>query len=721
MTMALVNPLALAINALTLPLAMAFLIIILWYDARKTEHQFLALLLFLIVIGNISFLISQVEILATTERLRTFSISLMQASFSGVSVALYALSATLVDLYSRRFRSLILFGLALVLVFNFFLIVNTTTTEITPPSFFLLFNLSAIFILWTKRQKIANTSILIAGSILSVGQILNTISPETNIATFATSISNIGALLISTSIFSNNIIHPLRKQEEQLEAIQDVNLNVTRRIATNTTLQEITERATQWLDADGGFIFLKKESFLELVALYNMPQSLKGHRLKPEEGITGKTIATQKPTFIENYERDWKGQSQDIPFSKDTIGSLVCVPLTYDKQVIGTLTVITGKQSHVLSASDARKLELLSGQAAVAIAQDTLFTQWKNTANQLNTLLNSADNIIIALDRKLNIIFTNPAANRVVTQVKPFIHLQDLPPSLLPKNPLQVMKTIIKSKQYTYELNINSRNYFCHITQLGETRIEGYLAILNDVTQLKELDRMKSEVVRMMSHDLRNPIQAAMVNIDLLREEIVEAGMNKDTIQYISKIEKQLERMNHITKGILDLEQIRTGSKIRDIYNIRDCIEKAVDEIEEYAKEKEIRIHIQPLSTEEYEFKGDFRQFQRAIVNLLENAIKFTPINGHVFIEIEKYKDIFITIRDTGIGIPEETLPHIFDEFYRGNQPGVEHVSGSGLGLSLVKSVVDNHKGSITVESSVNKGTTFVIKIPSVNTFPVKE
>ena len=216
-------------------------------------------------------------------------------------------------------------------------------------------------------------------------------------------------------------------------------------------------------------------------------------------------------------------------------------------------------------------------------------------------------------------------------------------------------------------------------------------------------------MVRMTSHDLKNPLQAALANLDLLREDI--DVNNQEAIISLDLIEKQLSKMSRIISGILDLERIKHGYRIYnesvDLYNL---LIQVVEEIEDYAKDNKINIIENFDILKQETLVGDFQQLKRVFVNLIENAIKFTPEQGQVwvFAEVEK-SQVCINVKDNGIGIPSELTERIFERFFRGQQDEYQHVSGSGLGLSFVKSIVENHQGKIIVESEVNKGSCFKV------------
>jgi two-component system phosphate regulon sensor histidine kinase PhoR len=182
----------------------------------------------------------------------------------------------------------------------------------------------------------------------------------------------------------------------------------------------------------------------------------------------------------------------------------------------------------------------------------------------------------------------------------------------------------------------------------------------------------------------------------------------------VDNIEHQLNRMHRIISGILDLERVRMGSNPIEICHPQHIIRDTLEELRAMAVESDVRL-VTELDPNVGDFKGDNDQFKRAIINLVENAIKFNKPGGEVNIVVKNHaSDVQFIIRDNGIGIPPELTTKIFDRFFRGHQVGAEHISGSGLGLSLVKAVIDSHNGQIRVESEPDSGTVFYITVPIV-------
>ncbi|GAB5491416.1 MAG: hypothetical protein Phog2KO_16310 [Phototrophicaceae bacterium] len=723
-------PSALFINGFTLALATAFLLIILWYDIRRTVNQFFALFLILVQLWSIGFFLTEVvTLIDAPPQLFNIGYAISQAGFVGSSVSLYALMTVIAGVQPRRFRFLtttylvIGIGYSILTSFASVGLADTTQSRIFSGIFFFGFDLITLYVTWRYRRKFDSLTLIIGNFLFVLGQGITFINPNLGVVTLATSFTSVGALAISIAIVRRELINPLLERGTQLETMHEVSVAIAKQSTTDSVLKSITEQASQWLNADASGIFLKKENYLQLVAIHNLPTGILDLKTDIGTGVAGRVAENNQSIYLENYARDWqKGGIFD--FAQETFGSLICVPLNYANDVIGVLMVVSGIHGTLFEKEDVRRLELLAGQATVAIAQANLFAEQKSLTTQLSvahqqlqTVLSSTENPVIAVDRQLNIIFTNPAAESVFGLDT--IHSREnlttvIPSYALPTNYSKALKSIRYKGSFTYEIEVDNTTYLCQVASLGENRrVDGFVAILNDVSELKELDRIKSEMVRMTSHDLKNPLQAAFANLELLRDDVDE--INDDEIALsVDNIENQLNKMNRIISGILDLERVRIGSTLSEICQPKLIIEDAVAELADIARQQQITLETD-IADNLYEFLGDIDQFKRAIVNLIENAIKFSSSEGRVIIKAENIeKQIHITVEDNGIGIPEDLQAKIFDRFYRGHQQGAEHISGSGLGLSLVKAVIESHNGKIWLTSQATIGTTFYVTIPAM-------
>lgn len=726
-------PITILINGFTLALATAFLLIVLWYDIRRWVNQFFAVFLIFVIIWNVGFFLAEISIVISAPvALFNVGYSISQAGFVGASVALYSLMMVVTGVHPRRFRILTLFylligvGYSLITGIGSEEFANTFQSRVFSGIFFVGFDLLTLYITWHYRRKFNNISLIVGNFLFVMGQGITFLNPEIGIVRLAATFSAIGSLLISFAVIRRELIRPLLERGKQLEAMHGVSVAIASQFTTDSVLTDIAERAAQWLEADATGIFLKRQNILKLVAIHNLPETVLGMEIESGAGVAGRVAASKQSIYLENYRRDWD-KDDEFDFARETFASLISVPLIYGGEVIGVLTVIGGIHGTLFEQEDVHLLELLSAQAAVAISQSNLFSEQKTLTTQLSsanerlrTVLVSTENPVIAVDRSLNLIFTNPAAEllfRLDTIHSRANLIKAVPAHTLPADYKQALKSIKSKGYFRYEIEINSETYQCQVARLGNRkRLEGFVAVMNDVSELKELDRIKSEMVRMTSHDLKNPLQAAFSNLELLRDDVedIENVDKAEIALSVDNIERQLKKMHRIISGILDLERVRVGSRLEEICHPDIIIDEAVEELSDIAKEKGIFLKTD-VNSKVADFQGDSDQFRRAIVNIIENAIKFNSAGGEVLIQANnRGNQIFITISDDGIGIPADVQPKIFERFFRGHQRGAEHASGSGLGLSLVKAVIESHNGQIWVRSQPDVGTTFHITVPAI-------
>ncbi|MEZ4666925.1 MAG: ATP-binding protein [Anaerolineae bacterium] len=712
----------------------------LWNDLKKELNIFFATFLILVMVWNLgSLLTAVVSLVDDSSTILKLSSAITELGFVGSSIAVYALAAIVSGVHSRRFRVLSFASLALVLSYQVVLIVadaplyfesngngfNQYRFQPLSALFYFMFDTSTLYLIWRYRHKIHSTGLFVGLNLFAASQSLGFLNPELGIVSLSITLAGIATLVISFAILRREIINPLAERVVQVEAVHKVSLAISSHIALDKVLDQIATQAAGWLNADAAGIFLKSDSDIELSTVYNLPTNLLHMHLSLGEGIAGCVAQTQQSIFVENYERDWKS-TPDIPLARETFGSVIAVPLVYSEVTIGVLIVIAGRQGRLFQKQDAHLLELLASQASVAITHSRLFAeqerlnrQVKASHIQLETVLTSTENPVIAVDRKVRLIFANPAALKLIfpyqdTPSRTQSLIEVLPSHVFPLNIHETLRELRYKGEHIYELNLNNQTYLCHVAPLGEGSADGWVAVLNDVSQLKELDRLKSDMIRMTSHDLKNPLQAAMANLELLNEDLEDLE-NSEVHVSLMAINTQMVRMNKIVSGILDLERIKGGKLHTELCMPSYVIDSALSDVSHLAAEKQVALD-KSVDAEIPAFQADPQLFQRALVNLLENGIKFTNNGGRISISaMYKERSILFQVADNGIGIVPDLHPFVFDRFWRGGQrgqKGAEHIAGTGLGLSLVKTIVESHHGEIWFSSEVGKGTVFYLKIP---------
>ena len=246
----------------------------------------------------------------------------------------------------------------------------------------------------------------------------------------------------------------------------------------------------------------------------------------------------------------------------------------------------------------------------------------------------------------------------------------------------------------------------------------GILLLLQDVTDMRRLERMRSQFVANVSHELKTPIAA----VKGFSETLMNGAINEPEVakSFLQIIHDESERLNRLIGDILELSKIE--SKRIPLHfspvHMPSFMEQTMEMISKQAEEKQIHLDLQ-IENDLY-IEADEDRLRQILLNLLSNAVNYTPEGGKVKLKVApygekhngEYDDVVISITDTGIGIPRKDLPRIFERFYRVDKARSRSSGGTGLGLSIVKHLVDSHHGVITVDSEVGIGTTFSIKLP---------
>jgi two-component system, NtrC family, sensor histidine kinase KinB len=243
----------------------------------------------------------------------------------------------------------------------------------------------------------------------------------------------------------------------------------------------------------------------------------------------------------------------------------------------------------------------------------------------------------------------------------------------------------------------------------SEKHLLGAVTLLEDITHLREIDRLKSEFIATASHELRTPLTSVQMGVYLLLEGAVGELTEKQQ-EVLEACRQDCERLDKLMKDLLDLSRIEAGESQPQLAAVRarGLIATVAEELRPQVKAKKLKLHVEaPVDLPEVLI--DRTQVERVISNLVINAIRYTK-HGEIKLSAERRDDyLSISVCDTGSGIPSEYLPHIFDRFVQ--VPGAA-TGGAGLGLAISKSIVAAHGGQISIQSTVGRGTTFTFTLP---------
>ncbi len=245
----------------------------------------------------------------------------------------------------------------------------------------------------------------------------------------------------------------------------------------------------------------------------------------------------------------------------------------------------------------------------------------------------------------------------------------------------------------------------------GKNEFAGLARAFNSMSErLEQLDASRSQFVSNASHELKTPLSTMKILIEtLMYQDPMDPAMTKE---FLTDVNKEIDRLNGIVSDLLTLVNIDSGMKLNlQELDIGGLLQEQVKRLSPLARENGIELDCQVK--ESLEVNGDALKLQQVVYNIIDNAIKYTPRGGEVHCTLNRAgKKAIIRVQDTGVGIPEADLPHIFDRFYRVDKARSRETGGTGLGLSIVKQFVLLHGGNITAKSAPGKGSTFIIELP---------
>ncbi|WP_273702414.1 two-component system histidine kinase PnpS [Tepidanaerobacter syntrophicus] len=340
----------------------------------------------------------------------------------------------------------------------------------------------------------------------------------------------------------------------------------------------------------------------------------------------------------------------------------------------------------------------------------------KEETDKTRAVLASMAEGLIAVDQNCHVVMMNFAAERLFKIRQEETLGKHLLEVLRNRELHDLINEVLKTRKgSTREIKINTydeRIFWINVVPIDKENNLGAVAVMRDITELKRLEKMKSDFVSNVSHELKTPL----TSISGFAETLLDgAYKSEENCRYFLRIIKQeTDRMTRLINELLYLSRIEKPdfSIPKRPVNIASVVNKAVKLLQKNIDDKGHLLNLR-LPENLGPVTGDEDSVLEIIINLLDNAIKYTPEGGNITVEIEDESDfISISVADNGIGIAGDELERIFGRFYRVQGPGITSASGTGLGLAVVKHLVESLNGKISVESQLGKGSTFKVSLP---------
>jgi len=389
----------------------------------------------------------------------------------------------------------------------------------------------------------------------------------------------------------------------------------------------------------------------------------------------------------------------------------VAIPISWQSRILGMIAVQSNTN---ISNQQVSVLRDLADRIAPTLDNITLHRSIDRQNRLLELILNNSPASIVVVDHALNILRANRSfahwlhrEPHDLTQQKLFELLQQRE---IDEETLNELKAQV-DKGMSFDLEVrDNQNRVLRLSAVPLTELGHWVMIYVDITDLVALNELRTQMIRMASHDLKNPLSRVLGYSELINSGGGLDGTNQRFMQHIMNAGDEI---NQIITDILDLEQLRAEEIERKPASFKNLVREIYMRHEPDADRKKQTITLNMLDAP-ITVKMDHLRLGQAISNLIGNAIKYTPDEGNIEVRVVQTDEehVQLEVQDNGYGIPEDAQARLFTEFYRVKTKSTRGIAGTGLGLSLVKSVAEAHDGEVSVDSAEGEGSTFYLKLP---------
>lgn len=328
--------------------------------------------------------------------------------------------------------------------------------------------------------------------------------------------------------------------------------------------------------------------------------------------------------------------------------------------------------------------------------------------HELDAIFQNLGDGVIILDRRNYILLLNQSAQQIFGVEAQAVAGKPLEEAIPHPDILSLLHHAATETVNHHEINMDDKRvYSARWTPVPEI---GAAITLQDISHLKNLERLKTDFVHTVSHDLRSPLTSVLGYAELITRT---GPLNENQADFMARLKGSVKQITTLVNDLLDIGRMEAGFDTRrEIVHLESILARTLDMMNGQIRARNLRVNVEK-DAHLPALKANPLRLSQMLDNLVGNAIKYSSENGEIDINIHAEDgQVIFRIKDHGPGIPPADQPHIFEKFYRGaNTP--EGVIGTGLGLAIVKSIVDSHQGRIWVESAIGKGSTFFVVLPA--------
>jgi PAS domain S-box-containing protein len=328
--------------------------------------------------------------------------------------------------------------------------------------------------------------------------------------------------------------------------------------------------------------------------------------------------------------------------------------------------------------------------------------------HKLEAIIANIQDGVIVMDRNKNVMLINQAVHDIFNLNGMDIIGKSLVDVISNADLTALLSRASDAPLKYHEINFDDGRVFnAQYTPIPKI---GGAVTMQDISYLKELDRLKSDFIHTVSHDLRSPLTSIMGYTELVERT---GPLNPNQQEFLRRLQGSIQHITTLVNDLLDLGRLEAGFDTRrEVVHLENVLKYSLDMFDAQLKKKNIKLDV-AVAKDLKGLRANPIRIRQMLDNLVGNAIKYTPPDGNVNVSMSMQdQQIILKVEDTGHGIPPEEQGRVFEKFYRATNT-IDGVEGSGLGLAIVKSIVESHQGRVWVESTVGKGSSFIVLLPT--------
>jgi PAS domain S-box-containing protein len=522
---------------------------------------------------------------------------------------------------------------------------------------------------------------------------------------------------------NERLLQEAKQRTLEIAALYDTSQEVAVQHNLSALLQTILERANTLLSAAGSAIFLydAEHDDYQIAVEFGVGMPI-GTHLSPHEGLAGRVHETREPVIVNDYP-NWPYRSKAL--RQLPITAVVCVPMIRQNELMGVLGVHeVGKTNRIFTDADARLLSLFAANAASAVYNARLLEDLRNSEERFRIAAECASDLVYDWDLlKEHVDYFGELFERIRATGGALAQTRaEYWDSIHPDDRERIQKAfndhLETGGRFSEEYRVSvGKGSYGNVADRG-TAIRNkkgkpvrLIGTVSDITERKRAEQMKTDFVSFVTHQLRTPLSGVKWLLELAKDATDNPA---EMLSFVEDARISTNRLIRLVNDLLDSSRLERG-KLKIVcqhVDVADLTQNVVREMMPLLSEKEEVLNVWAAEDLPKPFV-DTQLLRQAILNLISNAMKYTPAKGEIQIHIAGEKDCLRwEIKDTGIGIPKADLGRLFQKFYRaGNAVAVE-TEGTGLGLYLVRLIIERFGGKIWCESEEGIGSTFTFTLP---------